>query len=296
MIDGLFPLGEVHLIAGCSGGGKSTWLYRMLNDWQHERDVLGRRSTWYPFVLLINDRSRNGTLRTLQRLNLNPNLFPVESGFDFGGESAKLPEIISAVAKKRGASIVVVEGLQVGMMDSNDYAAASNALQELNRLCQEQSLTILGTTHVSKQNAEKDDRNAVLGSVALGAMTETVVIMRPFGEGYVKQTVHPRNEAKFEKFYVWDEGDLRETDAPGLKKDVMADFLQQLNTETFYRSDVIAYFESKGKSDTTADRDTKKALKTGWIAACINDRTGKAIPGSYRKLKTPTGFEALAMK
>jgi HrpA-like RNA helicase len=44
MVDGLMPLNEVHIIAGESGAGKSTWLFQFIHDWQQEHPVLGRKA------------------------------------------------------------------------------------------------------------------------------------------------------------------------------------------------------------------------------------------------------------
>jgi hypothetical protein len=299
MVDELFPLNELHIIAGFSGGGKSTWLYCMIYDWIHKKDILGHKSTRYPFCVLINDRSKAGTLRTFERLGLNPNFFPLADKVRLPGTT--LVEKIKNLKKQNPAlRVIFVEGLHIGLADTNDYGATSAVLEELNALCQNERIMIAGTTHIAKAIGDNEDRTAILGSVAAGAMAETVIVMKPIKGDLVKQIIHPRNEAKIELFYRWTpDGKLEPTDPPGeLPKARFAEFLSQPDSATFHRSDVLAFYaEKRGKgargwSDNTADRDIKKALLDGWIAPNVDDRTQKPIPGSYRRLKVPDGMEA----
>jgi hypothetical protein len=210
MVEGLFPLNELHIIAGFSGGGKSTWLYNMIYDWLHKKDILGRKSNRYPFCVFINDRSKAGTLRTFERLGVNPQFYPLADKLKLPG--ATLAEKISGLKRQNPAlRVIFVEGLQIGLADTNDYGAASVALEELNALCQNEKITVIATTHVAKAIGENEDRSAILGSVAAGAMAETVIVMKPIKGGLVKQIIHPRNEAKIELFYRW----TRNASSPG---------------------------------------------------------------------------------
>jgi len=48
LVDGLLPMNEVHVIAGETGAGKSTWLFdNFISPWQHEAPMLGCKSHWY---------------------------------------------------------------------------------------------------------------------------------------------------------------------------------------------------------------------------------------------------------
>jgi hypothetical protein len=93
LVDGLLPLNEVHVIAGETGAGKSTWLFdNFIDPWQREKAVLGRRSHWLPYVIFVNDRTKAGMVRVLQRLKLNPKQFPIESTIT-GGDLSVVDKI-----------------------------------------------------------------------------------------------------------------------------------------------------------------------------------------------------------
>lgn len=135
MVDDLLPLNELHIIAGESGAGKSTWLFQMIDDWQHERPIFGKKSTWFPFVILVQDRTKAGVHRTLKRMNLNPSAFPVQSALE-GGVMSLEAKIRAYREVNPGVRVFFVEGLHVGMEDSNDYGATSKAIRDLIALCQ----------------------------------------------------------------------------------------------------------------------------------------------------------------
>jgi hypothetical protein len=286
MVDGLMPLNEVHIIAGESGAGKSTWLFQFIHDWQQEKPVLGRKSTWYPYVVFVNDRTKAGTIRTLQRLKLNPRAFPIVSTIT--EEDMSLAQKIKTYVKVNPlVRIIFVEGFHVGQVDGNDYGESSSSMRELNAICVKHNLTIVATTHVSKVNASngKSDRTSIIGSNATPAMSETAFILNKVPRSdKVKLTVHPRNSRSEKFFYKWSAGgSLIETDGDA-EQDPMVSFLNKLDTETFSREDVIEFFTKKKKlSESSGDKAIKKAKENGLIANCLDDRTGKERPGRFRK-------------
>jgi len=154
LVDGLLPVNEVHVVAGETGAGKSTWLFdNFINPWQHEHLVLGRKSHWLPYVVFVNDRSEAGMVRTLRRLGLHPKQFPIKSTIT-GGKASLVEKIAAFHDENPVLKVVFIEGLHVGQKDGNDYGQSSEVMQELNALCQKRKLTIIATTHVSKSNAQ----------------------------------------------------------------------------------------------------------------------------------------------
>ena len=73
IVDGLMPTGEIHVLVGPSGSGKSTFLYKnFIHEWQHNKKVFGRDSTFMPYMIFSADRSLGNIQRSLQRMKLNP--------------------------------------------------------------------------------------------------------------------------------------------------------------------------------------------------------------------------------
>jgi hypothetical protein len=286
LVDGLLPVNEVHVIAGETGAGKSTWLFdNFINPWQHEKPVLGRKSRWFPYVIFVNDRSEAGMIRTLQRLELHPKQFPIKSTIT-DGEKTLVQKIEAYHDANPALKVVFIEGLHVGQEDGNDYGESSKVMRELNALCQKRKLTIIATTHVSKANAKlgEADRTAIIGSSATPGMCETVFVLTKKKNG-VKLTVHPRNERALTQLYKWTErGKLVETEDEE-EQDRFVVYLNQLMTKTFTTADVIDYYGKKLKlKRDTAQGDIREAKAKGWIKPCIDEETGKEKKGHYSKI------------
>src|SRR5271169_1674953 len=230
LLDGLLPTGEVHVLVGSSGIGKSSFLYDFINRWQHEEKIFGRKATRYPYIILSNDRSKAGIIRTLQRLGLNPKLFYIKETLGIAYKGGYMPDgrtplmsdlefiIRECVKKQPELRVVFVEGLHIGQAEGNDYGATSRSLKGLNALCQRLSLTIVGTTHTPKytpkRGAAQSSREAILGSVANGGMIETVITFAR-DKGTIKLVVIPRQEPELTFWYEWSAGGkLVETDEP----------------------------------------------------------------------------------
>ena len=295
LVDGLLPLNEVHVIAGETGAGKSTWLFdNFINVWQREKPVLGRKSHWLPYVILVNDRSKAGMIRMLQRLHLHPKQFPIVSTIE-GGKITLVKKIEAFHDANPDLKVVFIEGLHVGQKEGNDYGQSSEAMQELNALCQKRNLTIVATTHISKANAQLGaaDRTSIIGSNATPGMCETVFVLNKQKKGgRVKLTVHPRNERAFTQLYKWTEdGKLFEAE-DAEDQDRFVTYLNQLPTDTFKTEDVVHFYDKHFKvGRDTAQKEIKRAIAAKWIEPCVDERTGKVKKGRYRTVKIQWGDE-----
>lgn len=79
--DSVFPIGNVSLIAGGSGSGKSTWAYDLLEHQQNGASFIGRETHKRPFHVLMHDRSERSLQRTFARMGINENTFPYSVEF-----------------------------------------------------------------------------------------------------------------------------------------------------------------------------------------------------------------------
>jgi hypothetical protein len=293
LVDGLLPVNEVHVIAGETGAGKSTWLFEnLINPWQHEKAVLGRRSRWLPYVIFVNDRTKAGMVRMLHRLRLNPKQFPIVSTIT--GESVSLVDKIQRYHDANPElKVVFIEGLHVAQKEGNDYGQSSEVMQRLNGLCQNRDLTIIATTHVSKDNAKHGggDRTAIIGSSATPGMCETVFVLTKQNGGRVRLTVHPRNERSFTRLYKWtEEGKLLETE-DAADEDRFIQYMNQVPMPIFKTADANAYYEKKFKVGAdTVRTEINRALQKGWIERLTNEN-GKVKKGHYKKIELGWKFE-----
>jgi RecA-family ATPase len=191
LIEEILPSREVHLIGGPSGGGKTTWLFQVLLDWQQGKDVLGHRSNPVPWVYISTDRSTNGVERVLQRMHINASDIPYVSTIGTDGETI-YDAMKAGLAKVPGAKLIVIEGmsglLPSGSRSQNDggYQLVRRFLGRLNKWCQDNDVTIIGIVHSPKMREDSrysDPRQRVMGSVAWAAYTETVFLIEPTASG-----------------------------------------------------------------------------------------------------------------
>ena len=296
LVDVIFPRGEVHVLTGESGVGKTSWMFDFIDDWQHERDVLGRKSHWQPYCILVNDRSKGGMQRTLERLGKHPAAYDIRTPKLQGKSQENPPTIVDKVAavikSDPNLRVIFIEGLQVEAAESNDYGAMSRLMSGLNGLCQRNNITIIATTHTSKMNAASGGvrRTAIIGSAATPAMCETVLVFTemPGFPGYVRLTVQNHNGPKEEFYYRFtDKGRLEGPVALAMKKDLMAKFIESLpeEVEEFARKQAVTFFIHNGSGEAGADKKLSEAVTAGFL--------GRQGRGQYVILKRREGWQTL---
>jgi hypothetical protein len=292
LVDGLFPTREVHVLTGESGVGKTSWLFDFIDDWQHERPVLGRASHWQPFCILVNDRSEAGMLRTLERLGKHPQAYKI---LTFKQDKATRASNVTLADKVRHVldrnpklRVVFIEGLQVEADESNDYGAMSRMMARLNALCRERNITIIATTHTSKNNAAAGGvrRTAIIGSAAMPAMCETVLVFTATANGGVLLTVQNQNGPKEEHPYHFDNGRLVPGEPVKFKQTLLTEFLENYGVgEEFPVKAAQEYFASKGKDRNAMNAALKKAQTDGFIE--------RSQRGKYVVKKAPSGWDTV---
>lgn len=219
VIDQIFPVEQVHLIAGASGVGKSTWLLRMMVDWKDGKEVLGYPSFPLPFAYVSCDRGLSSIEATLERLEIDVASLPIIDGRGHG-----LPFVVATAKEKvPEVKVLFIEGFQSmapSVEGSKLYGATSRFLLESALLAESQHLTIIGTAHTPKMKEKEgypDPRQKVSGSAAWAAYSETIILIeRPKADDIYDARrvlyVLPRNarEEKFE-FKLDDRGRFVET-------------------------------------------------------------------------------------
>jgi hypothetical protein len=182
LIDELLPTQEIHLIGGPTGAGKTTWLLRLLDQWRRGERIFGFASHPAEFLYVSLDRSRNGMLRILQRMRLDPRnfnlIFPSLADRKLG-----IPLYLQKlVAAYPAARLIVVEGFQTGVENINDQKEVTSYLANVQTLCVRTNITVLGVVHTSKakQNAKYENpRERIAGCGQWGGWSETVIMVEP---------------------------------------------------------------------------------------------------------------------
>lgn len=179
IIHPILPCGELHLVGGASGAGKTTWLLHWLRDWHEGRDVLGLRSYPVPFVYVSFDRGLGTLDRTLRRIRLDDWDFPA---YDIADLNLKSTTLFSLVDYFPDASLYIIEGFQGCLEDAGKNGSQNKtdmlwAVKVRNKILSK-GKTILGITHAPKMKKGENyisTRSRFLGTQSLLASTGTLI-------------------------------------------------------------------------------------------------------------------------
>ncbi len=179
--EGWFPLGEVSLIGGSSGAGKTTWLLQVLENVRHGNDVFGHRTHRNDYCILLHDRSKRGFRRTLKRMKLPPEVQQRAHRLTKQEQATTPHEAVEEILKKsRRFQVIVIEGLDMWQNKGKqgDLVAAANFIDDLQRVAEQYNVAIIGTVGAPKMKPRDRyelQRDSLFGSSALGRKVETVV-------------------------------------------------------------------------------------------------------------------------
>jgi AAA domain len=190
LIENILPSGEVHLLGGPSGAGKTTWLFQILKDqWKPEGKILGHLVHPVPFMYVAADRSKKGVERTMKRAGVTPGSIPFISLVDYPNIASPVDLANAILEQHPDTKLIFIDGVMRLMPTRRDsatdggFAHVSKFLIALCKLCVEKDLTIVLIVHSPKQKEDSrytNPRERVMGSAAWAAFTETVILVEPF--------------------------------------------------------------------------------------------------------------------
>ena len=216
IIDELMPTQEVHLIAGPSGAGKTTFLFQMLADIQKGEPIFGYPSHPVSIAYIACDRSLKGIHRTLARIGITPN-FPVYSLFtspEFAnpGHQTPLGMLTQLKALHPDVQLIVIDAIGLLLDDSNGYGKTGAFITSMVRLVVANNQTILGTHHSPKQKSDSRysaARQRLSGYSSWAGCASLIILVEPEEEGDVNNrdrriTVLPRENPEMFLNYTTD--------------------------------------------------------------------------------------------
>jgi hypothetical protein len=198
--EGLFPIGELSLIAGASGSWKTTVILFFVWLWSHGERFFGRRTCpgTGKYLIVSFDRSQNGFARTAIRMGFDPNDFRlVELGRDeySDRDPRKIIEDIVTQDEFQDIQFLIVEGidLKAGDVDVSVHAngntrkttggigdshLVSKMMHGLQKIARDHHFALLASIGSPKQKSSDkytSKRDQIIGSQAWARMAETVV-------------------------------------------------------------------------------------------------------------------------
>lgn len=215
LVDTIWPESTIHLIAGSSGIGKSTWFLQAIHDWEKGRPVMGFPSHPKPYLYLMCDRSDVDLQRTLDRIGLSDWNIKATSIERLGQPPYSInPEALTIEMLPLffpWAEVFFIEAINwfyqgKSTNASRDYVDTLRFWSRVRDQFCEKDLTVIGTTHVPKMKANEGytrARDKVFGSVGGPAVAGTIMVMEDEAKDPDKiiVTVCPRDAREFKVQY-----------------------------------------------------------------------------------------------
>jgi hypothetical protein len=179
--EGWFPLGEISVIGGSSGVGKTSLLIPMVEKIRNGQEVFGHSSKPRDYRILLHDRSKRGLRRMAKKLHLSDATLERIIRLSSQQQNDDAPAVLdSIIVNAPGVKVFVIEGLDFWIPKLNDLREAAKVLDGLQRVAIRHNVAVIATVGTPKQKegqSYKLHRDALIGSSAIGRKTETVVLM-----------------------------------------------------------------------------------------------------------------------
>jgi hypothetical protein len=209
--DGWCPFGEVSLVGGPSGVGKTSWVLAMLEKIRHGESVWGHRTKAREYRAILHDRSARGFMRTVRHLRLPPEsvkrivrLTPTQQKMD----AAEILE--TAILQNPGVPVWLIEGLDLWCENMLKMEIVAPFIDSLQRVATRHNVCIVATVGSPKQKAEDRyyGRDALFGSATLARKVETICLISltdyKDGNSPREYCIMPRNGPEERIYLKWD--------------------------------------------------------------------------------------------
>jgi AAA domain len=283
MHEGWFPKGEVSLIGGSSGAGKTSWAMPLLEKIRKGADIFGHSAKPRDYRVLLHDRSKKAMQRTVKALGLSAEAIERVIRLTSNQQSRPPAEILeAAIERAPGVECWFIEGLDLWITDPNKMEVVGPVIDGLQRIATRRNIAVLGTVGSPKQRGKDNKysgRDTLFGSAALARKVETVVLMQLHNDedpnSVRRCTVLPRNGRAETLYFEWQANGLCLTTEPQAVPEVKAiDRMEQRIFQAVPPGDEIKYqpgfgsrnlfFEWKNRATTqgTVTRSNGKYYRT----------------------------------
>jgi hypothetical protein len=228
--EGWFPAGDISLVGGSSGSGKTYWVMTLLEKVRRGAEVWGHKTAARDYRVLMHDRGAKGMRRTLNALGLSADAKERVIRLSRKQQVLKPAEVLEAcIDRTPGVQAWFIEGLDMWFPDVLKMNVVAPLLDDLQRVATRKNVAVIATVGAPKEKtaAGKDSeryhgRDALFGSAALARKAETVVLISKTDvddENSPRQySVLPRN-GRAERFWMsYTDGVLVLVDRPEPKE------------------------------------------------------------------------------
>jgi hypothetical protein len=262
--DGWCPFGEVSLVGGSSGVGKTSWVLAMLEKIRHGETVWGHETKSREYRAILHDRSARGFMRTVRHLRLPPESVKRIVRLTPAQQKMEAAEVLEAcILQNPGVPVWLVEGLDLWCENIVKPEIVAPFIDSLQRVATRHNVCILGTVGSPKQKLDDRyyGRDALFGSASLARKVETIVLITltdyKDGNSPREYCIMPRNGPEERIYLRWDReaGVLVQCEKPEpVEEEKKASpAMQQMARNCFHKfkpGDEVTYYPELGASST----------------------------------------------
>lgn len=281
--EGWFPKGDVSLVGGSSGSGKTYWVMTLLEKARKGGDCWGHKSQARDYRVLMHDRGAKGMRRTLNKLGLPPEAKDRVIRLSSKQQRLQPAEVLeAAIEANPGVEAWFIEGLDMWFTDGLKMNVVAPVLDDLQRLATRSNVAVIATVGAPKEKTKEGGdteryhgRDALFGSAALARKSETVVLISKTDmddENAPRQySVLPRN-GRAERFWMsFVDGQLTLVDRPEPRErehngpPSKAHLVRMNILARFNPGERIVYSPEFGVSDKTFYKYVKEMIPEGFV-------------------------------
>jgi hypothetical protein len=270
--EGHFPLGEVSLIAGSSGAGKSTILYAVAEAQKARQTIYGRATFGRRYLILLHDRSGRDVRITFERLGLDEASVDYHV-FDAAERRQRVGEVLTKILEERTPDkrpqVVLIEGLDMAVCGQDKMDRVTPELNLLQDVATHFHIAIIGTVGSPKMKigeAFANDRDRVFGSIVWSRKSASIWVLVPEGEKRerVKLSMLPRHSSRQEVLLEWQDGQLCEVTKEQLEQEGDKTMLEWVcEQKTFTKVQLKKALKASG---STVNKKLDGLVKSGLVA------------------------------
>jgi hypothetical protein len=219
--DGWFPLGELSIIGGASGVGKTSLVTPMLERIRQGQDVWGHKTTPRDYRVLLHDRSKKAMRRTAKALRLTQEALQRVIRLTSAQQQADAADVLeAAIVQNPGVQVWFLEGLDLWIPDMLKMSVVGPAIDRIQRVATRYNVVVLASVGAPKQKGKDKyyGRDSLFGSAALARKVETVVLLSLHDEKNPNSVracwVLPRTTAATVMYFTWVDGVFTQTAEP----------------------------------------------------------------------------------
>ena len=183
--DGWFPCGDVSLIGGGSGTGKTYFIMDLLERARLGKEVWGHKTIAKDYRVLLHDRGAASMRRTVAALGLSAEARQRVIRLTSHQQAKKPGEVLEAACERNpSARVWFIEGLDMWSSDANRMEKIAPMIDGLQRVATRRKIAVIASVGAGKmKTSEGHDperyrgRDALYGSGAMARKAETVILM-----------------------------------------------------------------------------------------------------------------------